>query len=89
MTKQDIDFILERFDKTEPEMQRAIVAGLVERLAIAAADAAALREDKERLLEALKDITLLEPGSRGAYQKFIDAKRIAAAAIDEARKEQP
>jgi hypothetical protein len=45
----DVDFVLERFDQTEPSVQRVIVAELVRRLAVLTLERDEARKDTARL----------------------------------------
>jgi hypothetical protein len=70
MSDAEVDFVLERFDQTEPALQRRIVAQLVNDLAAVkqehashaamAAEIGRLRADRDRLLAACKRILVFE-----------------------------
>lgn len=70
MTDADVDFILERFDQTEPALQRRIVAGMM-------AELADTQDERDRLRAALR--SLLDACRAGAPSDH--ARNAAALAL--------
>lgn len=72
LTPAELDQILERYDQTDPALQRQIVGRLIQREAIVA-------EDRDRLLILLDDIALYDERAavalRGREAEVAEARR--------------